>query len=220
MTGRLLAGAVCVRRRFKAASPLPKEQDRRTVRTGRAAWFKKRRRPLKWARIGIAGRRAVRGLNCGERKWPDRRLLSPPILIAVVERAKIRVRGRVIVTVAPAKRDPRTLLNPELDRRTIRTERFRALAGVLIVRIGKLLGWTTEIVIAAVAAGRNGFLTERPSAGSGQPKYAPGKDANREPKLHRSKRHDPHLPSKQPYCRLHDRHNSSLFRFAKACFGW
>jgi hypothetical protein len=191
------------------------------------AWFKKRRRPLQWTRIGIAARMVRRGhgsyascgrqcleprspgLNCGERKWPDRRLLSAPILIAVVERAKIRVWSRVIVTVAPAKRDPRTLLNSELDRRTIRTERFRALAGVLIVRIGKLLRWIAEIVITAVATGRNGFLTERPRTGSGRREYARGKDANRERKLHQSKRHDPHLPSKQPYCRLHGRYNSS-----------
>jgi hypothetical protein len=119
------------------------------------------------------------------------------ISVAVIERPKIGIRSsRVIVTVAPAKTDPRTLLDAELQRWTIRTERPRALTGALIVRIGNLLIWITKIVVAAIAW-RNGLLTERPCGSYRQREYARCTQANGQLKLHQSKRHDPHLPSKQ-----------------------
>jgi hypothetical protein len=130
------------------------------------------------------------------------------ISVAVIERPKIGIRSsRVIVTVAPAKTDPRTLLDAELQRWTIRTERPRALTGALIVRIGNLLIWITKIVVAAIAW-RNGLLTERPCGSYRQREYARCTQANGQLKLHQSKRHDPPSPIEAVHCRLSNLYDS------------
>jgi hypothetical protein len=90
---------------------------------------------------------------------------SLKILIAVAERPKIRIGSRPIVSVALKTTEGgyrRTLLDTGLNRRTIQTERLRALARAHCptVRIGK--------VRIAISARLNVFPRERPCGDSGE----------------------------------------------------
>ena len=99
----------------------------------------------------------------------------------------------MVAVLEATERRHRALVNAELQRRTVRAEQVGALSGIreLIVRIGKFR--------TIRPAGLEVFLTERPCRGDRQRHRSRRNQRNgREPRMHRSKHHDPRSSALKP----------------------